>query len=192
MTGQVTDRLTSAPIAGATVVFSQPHPSPRVTSEGSGTYSMPGLPPPGGGAYVWAMADGYDPDVHPYRTSSQDFRLHPITMIPAGGSTVVTVRPDDSLCSNDTFGPGWGVDPVCRLVHVRPANGVLTVEAIPVDAGSRPRTEVLVTAGPLVLAVRDGNPVSVDVTGGTEIIVLIAVPPGSPTRAFTLTTSLAP
>ena len=54
LTGQVADRTTSAPLPGATVVFSQPHPSPRATTDSAGRYSLTGLPGPGGGAMVWA------------------------------------------------------------------------------------------------------------------------------------------
>ena len=131
LTGQVTDRMTSAPIPGATIVFSQPHPSPRATTDGSGNYSLSGLPAPGGGAFVWAMADGYEEDIRYYRAAAQNFRLYPIELIPAGGSTLVTVRPDDSLCWNNTHEPGYGSDLVCRLVRVEPINGMLTDGSCP-------------------------------------------------------------
>ena len=122
LTGRVTDRITSAPVPGATVVFSQPHPSPRVTTDGSGNYSLSGLPAPGGGAFVWAMAERYEEDIQYYRAASQNFRLYPIELIPAGGSTAVTVRPDDSLCWNNMQEPGYGVDLVCRLVRIHTAS----------------------------------------------------------------------
>src|SRR5262245_38406988 len=42
LTGRVTDRITSAPLPGASVVFSQAHPSPYVTTDGSGNYNLTG------------------------------------------------------------------------------------------------------------------------------------------------------
>ena len=153
LTGQVIDRTTSVPLPGATVVFSQPHPSPYATTDHAGRYSLTGLPGPGGGAFVWASAEGYEDDLHDYRATSQDFRLYPIERILAGGSTVVTVRPDDSLCWNNIWEPGYGSDYVCRIVRIVPTDGDMTVEALPAGGGSRP---------PLVVAVRAGNRVLVD------------------------------
>src|SRR5688500_14963323 len=70
LTGQVTDRTTSAPLPGATVVFSQPHPSPYATTDSSGNYSLIGLPAPSGGALIWATAEGYEDDLRYYRAAS--------------------------------------------------------------------------------------------------------------------------
>ena len=193
LTGRVTDRITSAPIPGATVVFSQPHPSPYATTDGLGSYSLSGLPIPGGGAFVWAHAEGYEDDLHYYRAASQNFRLYPVELIPAGGTTVVTVRPDDSLCWNNIHEPGYGADYVCRLVRIEPTDGVLTVEALPTGGGSRPPLVVAVSAGNRVLVERLGNPVSVQMTGGTKIVAFVSIVSGSAaTQSFTLTTSTAP
>jgi hypothetical protein len=174
-------------------VFSQPHPSPFARTDGSGRYSLTGLPGPGGGAMVWASAEGYEEDLHYYRATSQDFRLYPIERISAGGSTAVTVRPDDSMCWNNIHEPGWGNDYVCRLVRVGSSDGVLTVEAVPIDGGSRPPLVVSVRAGNRVIDERLGNPVSVGLTGGTEAIAFVEIAAGSPApQSFTLTTSIAP
>jgi hypothetical protein len=190
LTGQVIDRATARAIPGATVVFSQPHPSPTATTDSSGRYSLSGLPAPGGGALVWAMAGGFEDDIQYYRAEAQDFRLYPIDLIPAGGSAIVTVRPDDSLCSNNILEPGWGVDHVCRLVRIEPAAGVLTVDAVPASGGSRPTLVAAVKAGTRVLVERQGNPVSVEMSGGTTVVVSVAIAAGSPaTQSFTLTTS---
>jgi len=193
LTGQVTDRTTSAPLPGATVVFSQPHPSPYATTDGSGHYSLTGLPGPGSGALVWAAAEGYEDDLHYYRAASQDFRLYPIERIPAGGSTVVTVHSDDSLCWEQHPRAGWGNDYVCRMVRIVPTDGVMTLEALSIGGGSRPPLVVAVRAGNRVLDERLGNPVSVQLTGGTEVIAFVEMVSGSPTsQSFTLTTSMAP
>jgi hypothetical protein len=142
---------------------------------------------------VWAMAEGYEDDLHYYRAASQDFRLYPIQRIPAGGSTTVTVRPDDSLCWTDIHAPGWGADYVCRMVRIVPTDGVMTVEAIPVSGGPRPPLVVSVRAGTRWLDERLGNPVSVLLTGSTEAVAFVEMVAGSPTtQSFTLTTSMAP
>jgi len=193
LTGRVTDRITSAPLPGATIVFSQPHPSPYATADSVGNYRLIGLPAPGGGALVWAAADGYEDDLRYYRAASQDFRLYPIELIPAGGSTMVTVRPDDSLCWNNIHEPGYGSDYVCRLVRIEPTAGVLTVEALPTGGGTRPPLVVAVSAGTRVLVERLGNPVSVEMTGGTKVIAFVSMGSGSSTtQSFMLTTSMAP
>jgi hypothetical protein len=192
LTGRVTDRITSAPLPGATVVFSQPHPSPRATTDSLGNYRLIGLPAPGGGAFVWAMVEGYEDDLRYYRAVPQDFRLYPIERIPAGGSTLVTVRSDDSLCWNNIHEPGYGSDYVCRKVRIEPTGGILTVEAVPTGGGTRPSLVVAVSAGSRVLDERLGNPVSVRMTGGTTVIAFVEIAAGSATQSFTLTTSTAP
>ncbi len=193
LTGRVTDRTTSAPLPGATVVFSQPHPSPNARTDGSGNYSLTGLPGPGGGALLWATADSYEEDLHYYRGASQDFRLYPVERIPAGGSTMVIVKPDDSLCWNNNIEPGYGNDFVCRKVRIVPTDGLMTVEALPIGPGSRPPLVVAVSAGNRLLVERMGNPVSVEMAGGTEVIAFIAMVSGSPTaQSFSLTTSVTP
>ena len=142
---------------------------------------------------VWATAEGYEDDLRYYRATSQDFRLYPIERIPAGGSTVVTVRSDDSVCWNNIHEPGWGSDYVCRKVRIVPTDGVMTVEALPVGGEFRPPLVVAVRTGPRVLVERQGHPVAVPLTGGTEIVAFVAMVFGSPTtQSFMLTTSIAP
>ena len=142
---------------------------------------------------MWAAAEGYEDDLQYYRAVSQDFRLYPIERISAGSSTVVTVRPDDSLCWNNIHEPGYGNDYVCRKLRIVPAAGVITVEALPIGGGSRPPLVVAVSAGNRVLVERLGNPVSVPLTGGTEVVAFVEMAANSPTtQSFTLTTSIAP
>lgn len=193
LTGRVTDRSTSAPIAGATVVFSQNH-SPSATTDSAGNYSLIGLPaPPSGTAMVWATALSYEDDLRYYRETSQDFRLYPIERIPAGGSALVTVRPDDSLCWNNTHEPGYGSDYVCRIVRIEPTDGVMTVEAFPLDGGPRLPLVVAASAGDRLLVERSGNPVSVQVGGATEIKAFVEIDSdSSTTHSFMLTTSITP
>jgi hypothetical protein len=154
---------------------------------------LTGLPAPGGGAMVWATAEGYEDDLRYYRAASQDFRLYPIELIPAGASAAVLVRPDDSLCWNNIHEPGWGSDYVCRKVRIEPTVGVLTVEALPTGGGARPPLVVAVSAGSRVLDERLGNPVSVQVTRGTTVVAFVEMVASSSTaQSFTLTTSITP
>ena len=96
----------------------------------------------------------------------------------AGDSTVVTVRPDDSLCWTDTHAPGWGGDYVCRIVRMVPTNGVMTLEALPIGGAARPPLVVLVRAGNRILVESVGNPTSVPVTVGTEVIAHVEMTSG--------------
>jgi hypothetical protein len=192
LTGQVVDRTSAAPLSGATVTFSQAHPSPSVSTDSSGKYTLTGLPAPGGTAFLWANAEGYEEDMHYYRAASQDFRLHPIERIPAGGSTHVVVRPDDPLCWNNKMEPGYGDDHVCRKVRFVAIDGVLTVEALSVGGGSRPALVVAVSVGNRLLVERLGNPVSVPLARGNEVMAFVAMAAGSPMQSFTLTSSMAP
>jgi hypothetical protein len=64
----------------------------------------------------------------------QDFHLRRITRITAGGSTVLTIAPDDAICVNNVqdMHP-WPSEFVCRTVRiVATGDGIMTVEAIPV------------------------------------------------------------
>ena len=83
---------------------------------------------------------------------------------------------------------------MCRLVRIQPGNGVLTVEAAPVDGGSVPPLVVMVKGGDRVLEERLGNPVSVEVTPeATTVIAFVSISAGSQmAHSFMLTTSIAP
>jgi hypothetical protein len=141
---------------------------------------------------VWAASASYEDDLRYYRATSQDFRLYLIERIPAGGSTMVTVQPDDSVCWNNAHEPGYGSDYVCRIVRIVPTAGVLTVETVPLDGGPRLPVVVAVTSGNRLLVERSGNPVSVPMAGATEITAFVEMGADSQTlRSFTLSTSMA-
>jgi hypothetical protein len=187
LTGQVTNRVTGTPIAGANVVAS--YPALSAATDTRGNYSLADLP--AWFAYVWAAADGHEEDVHKYQTSVQHFRLRPIQRITAGEVTAVTVSPDDSLCNNDTDSLGWGADLVCRVVRiVAPAGGTVIVDAISVAGGARPRLVVETRLGPNCCA-EPRNPASIKVTAGTEIVAYVALPAdGTTSGTFTVATSI--
>jgi hypothetical protein len=124
----------------------------------------------------------------------RSFRLNRIKRIAAGESTSVTVAPDDTVCVNNVQdSPGLGQDYVCRSVLiVAPADGLMTVEALPTQGGGRPPLEVETrgAAGPCCNE-RMGNPTSIPVTAGTEVVANIEMAWGSTTsQSFTLNTTL--
>jgi DNA-cytosine methyltransferase len=85
-----------------------------------------------------------------------------------------------------------GQDYVCRSVRVvAPADGILTVEALSTQTGVHPPLEVEKFGGPNCCSERMGNPTSIQVTAGTEVVVNVEMVLGSPTsQSFTLNTSL--
>jgi hypothetical protein len=205
LTGQVTDGTTSAPISGATVVFS--YPVMYATTDSLGNYTFTGVPAPAlSSALVWAsdrrpgaaaaLTDNYEPAFCYYRSTSQNLHLYRVKRIAAGDSTVVTVAPDDTLCVNNVQDfPGLGQDYVCRRVRVMvPSDGVMTLEAVSAQGGARPPLEVETIGGgperfgtPLL-----GNPTSIQVTVGTEVVVNVEMLLGSTTsQSFTLNTSMS-
>src|SRR5262245_51174024 len=149
LSGRVTDANTSAPITGATVHINGRY---RATTEASGNYSLTGRLDIGDSSIAWASADGYEPHTRYIRgNSAQSFRLRPIERIEAGQSWSVTVRPDDSLCSSDSYDPSFGLPGSgfrCRTVRViARSNGLLRVEAVSTQDGSHPPLEVIALNG---------------------------------------------
>jgi hypothetical protein len=112
----------------------------------------------------------------------QDLHLYRIKRITAGESTLVTVVPGDTSCSEDGFF-------LCRIVHVEvPNDGLLTMEVVPI-----PSTTNIGLA--LVDDFGDGSRPSktIHVTAGTEIVVFIGmVWTSTVSQSGVLETSLAP
>ncbi len=191
LTGQVTDSATSAPISGATVSINGRY---TTVTDSLGHYSAAGFLDAGGNLdYTYVVADNYAGDFRYIRATSQNVHLYRIKRITAGDSTVVTVAPDDTLCVNnfqDTL--GLGPDYVCRSVRVvAPSDGVVTLAAISTEGGAHPPLEVETVGVSPCCAERMGNPTSIQVTAGTEVIVNVEMISGSTTsQSFTLTTSI--
>jgi len=106
---------------------------------------------------------------------------------------VVTVAPDDTLCVNnvqDTL--GLGQDYVCRSVRVvAPADGIMTLEALSTQAGARPGLEVETVGVSPCCSERMGNPVSIPVSAGTEVVANVEMVYGSAaSQSFVLNTSI--
>jgi hypothetical protein len=68
----------------------------------------------------------------------------------------------------------------------------MTLEAVSTQGGAHPPLEVEKFGGPNCCSERMGNPTSIQVTAGTEVIANVEMVSGSTTsQMFTLTTSLA-
>ena len=141
----------------------------------------------------------HDPDyryINSTKPLVQDFRLHRISTITAGQSTVLTVAHDDAICVNNVqdMHP-WLEEFVCRTVRVvAPTDGVMTIEAVAVDAGSPfPGLEVETAGGDGVCcSERLGNPSSLLVTRGTVVKASVEVPLGTAgAHSFAVKTSMA-
>ena len=106
----------------------------------------------------------------------------------------MTVAPDDTLCVNNVQDtPGLGPDYVCRSVRVvAPSDGIMTLEALSTQGGAHPPLEVETVGVSPCCSERKGNPTSIQVTAGTEVVVNVEMVLGSATsQSFTLTTSMA-
>jgi hypothetical protein len=196
LTGQVTDRDTSAPIAGATVWVDFLY---KTTTDSSGHYSLTGRFYYGQYSFTYVSANDYVVDYRYIRAFSQNVRLYRIEGgITAGDSKDVTVAPDDSLCvNNEQDAPGWGPalgqGYVCRSVRVvAPSDGVMTLEAVSTQGGAHPLLEVEAVRVSPCCSERIGNPTSIQVTAGTEVIASVEMIVGSTTsQSFRLSTSMS-
>jgi hypothetical protein len=191
LTGQITDSITSAPISGATVSINGRY---RTTTDSSGNYSVTGLLDAGGNYnFAYVSANNYAGDYRYIRATSHNVHLHRIQRITAGASTSVTVTPEDTLCVNNVQDtPGLGPDYVCRSVRVlAPSDGLMTVEALSNDGEARPGLEVETVGVAPCCSERMGNPISIPVTAGTEVVANVEMASGSAiSQSFVLNTSI--
>ena len=92
----------------------------------------------------------------------EDFRLLRIKRVTAGGSIVLSVSRENGDCT------GWLAGPCGRLRVVAPADGNLTVEAVPTqEPAGLPQIQVCCVGGDE----RYGNPVTLRVNAGEEMWV---------------------
>jgi hypothetical protein len=189
VTGQVTDGATSAPISGATVEFNL---GGRTTTDSLGNFSVIGsLVTPWNVTFVSAY--NYESDVRRYTgTTPQHFHLYRIERITAGDTTSVTVAPDDTVCVNNLEDDATSSDHVCRSVRVvAPSNGTMTLEAVSTQGGAHPPLEVETVGVSPCCSERMGNPASIQVTAGTEIVAHVEMASSSTmSESFRLTTSM--
>ena len=200
MTGVVTDDK-GTPVPGARVVIVLDfEAAPEVLTDGSGRYSVrfvstrgSNAGPPGtelSVAMAFIEAPGYDWYarylVAPTEQFVENFQLRRIHRITAGESAVVTIAPGSRVCGGD-WSPGR--ETMCGTIHVvAPADGTLTVEAVPADSGSA-------LDGLEIYDSRvggRGNPVSIRVTAGSEYTADLSLPWGfTASRSFVVKTSIA-
>jgi hypothetical protein len=151
----------------------------------------------GGHDFTYVSAANYVSDYRYIRGTVQNVHVYRIDRITGGASTLVTIAPDDSLCVNNVQDyPGLGPDYICRSVRVvAPIDGVMTLEAVSTQGGVHAPLEVetvRVGVSPCC-SERMGNPTSIEVTAGTEVVANVETLLGSTTnQSFTLTTSMQP
>ena len=195
LTGIATDD-DGGPVTGATVTI-RPNGYPvssRVT-DGRGYYSIdfdtyydPDIPGEQLG-FLIAESQGRDRFVNYLNAPAtggqnvlQDLHLYRIKRITAGESTLVTVVPGDTSCSEDNVF-------LCRVVHVEvPNDGLLTMEVLPTPSATN-------IGLALVDDIGDGSRPSktIHVTAGTEVVVFIGMAwTSTVSESGVLKTSLAP
>ena len=118
----------------------------------------------------------------------QDLRLRPSRSISAGASTAVLLDATSSLCTDleDLF----RLDSRCEIVVIESGAGMLHVEVLPAAGGQAPSI-FWYTSGNYAGFITRPAPGTVDipVRGGTYR-VLVAVPEGTPSQRFNVTTAL--
>ena len=193
LTGIVSDRDTSASVAGATVyIVDRSGSAKSTTTDVSGNYSFTTVHQSGlavnASGYTYVSAENYVGDYRYIRGTTHNVRMPRIERIMAGESKLVTVAPDDSLCINNVQdSPGLGPDYVCRSVFVvAPNDGAVTIEAVSTQDGSHPFLEVETVGG----SARMGNPTTIQVKAGTVIVATVEMLSNSTaSQSFVVTTT---
>lgn len=212
LSGRVTDQAGS-PISGALVEVDygkgggESSPPSHCSSFASfcwlmtstnerGDYAVEFEPGPwsrGGIGYAFSRHDGYETNIQWLPTGSanavQSFRLRPVRRISAGRSTVVSVEPDSSLCSD--LEDLWGVlDHRCEVVRIDATAGTLVVEARAAAGGVVPLVFWATTGNYAGVITRPGpGTVSIPVQGGTYQI-FVGIPDGAASQRFDVLTLL--
>jgi hypothetical protein len=194
VTGIVTD-VRDAPVPGAWITMRYyvggMIRQALVETDASGSYAVQFTSTPfsmsdgRSAARAEVLADGFDwywRNVPATSPRVENFRLRRITHIQAGGSGVVSVTTDNGTCQ------GWLHGPCGRARVTVPANGNLTVEAVPTQQGADlPALEVCCVGGDEV----QGNPITIPVLAGKEVWVELGQnrPGGIPSATVEVKTS---
>lgn len=150
-----------------------------------------GLDPAGSVAIVIVIAPGYEQHSrHVIGTTPdlvENIQLQAVKRIRAGESAALTMTRDAALCILDVW-PGR--DLVCRQIRVvAPRDGVLTVEAIPTQAGGDPPG---LRVWPSAQG-RVSNPSSIPVTAQGAYFAAVQLPWGfNGSRSFVVKTRMEP
>jgi len=175
-------------------------------TNGQGEYSVefdPGTFPPGRLcdlfqrtgcrlSFVYSVQEGYEVDVQwvPSGVSPvvRDMRLRPTRSIRAGESIGVAVDGTSSLCTD--LEDLWAMESRCEVVVIESGAGVLNVEARSPTGGPAPSIFWYTTGNYAGFITRPApGAVAIPVRGGTYRI-LVAVPDGTPSQQFNVTTAL--
>jgi hypothetical protein len=178
LSGRVVDAGTTAPISGAIVSINGRY---RASTDDSGTYTVAGFLDLGSTSFTYVSAASYTADYRYIHGTTQNVQLYRIDRITAGASKPLTISPGDTLCVNNVQDfPGLGPDYVCRSVYVvAPVDGVMTLEAVSTEDGTRPTMEVKTVDVTPCRSERLENPTSIDVKAGTDVVVHVEMPASS-------------
>jgi hypothetical protein len=196
VSGVVTDDQ-GMPVVGAEVTMSHWLEGrvlrPSVRTNGSGGYTIAFTSNPfvngsdRGAARAEVVAEGYEwywrTVVATIPPLVENFRLHRLERLTAGGSIVLSVTLDNGDCT------GWLAKPCGRLRVAAPADGNLTIEAVPTEVpAGLPQIQACCVSGNEVY----GNPVTLPVAAGTEVWVEVGQQRAgfSLSRSFIVKTSL--
>jgi carboxypeptidase family protein len=142
--------------------------------------------------YVYSFRDGYEVnvqwvDIGPFPLV-QDIRLRASRKILAGDSSTVSVQPTSSLCTD--LEDLWAMTYRCEIVLIESGAGTLKVEARAASSGAAPLL-YWYTSGNYAGVITRSAPgtISIPAKGGTYR-VLVAIPEGTASQQFTVTTSL--
>ena len=150
-------------------------------------------PWPGRGlGFVYSIRAGYEVDVQwvPVGASPavRDLRLRTTHPILAGESTVVSVEPASSLCTD--LEDNWNMGSRCEIIVIESGPGTLNVEARAVSGSVVAEMSWYTTGNYAGFITRPGpGLLSIPVRGGTYRI-FVGLPDGAPPQQFTVTTSL--
>lgn len=165
----------------------------RTNDKGDYSVEFEPRPWPGRGlGFVYSFRDGHETDVQwvPVGISPavRDMRLPTTRTIQAGASTLITVEPTSSLCTD--LEDNWALESRCEIVVIESGPGSLNVEARAVSGSVVPFVWWYTTGNYDGFITRPGpGMVSIPVKGGTYRI-MVAVPEGTARQQFNVTTSL--
>jgi hypothetical protein len=148
-------------------------------------------------AQVSVVSDGHERDDRWFRPINNDpnqtVDLHPrvIRWIRVDEPVSVTVADDGAPCINNVRDmPNYSIHWVCRKVRlVVPADGILTVTAVPRHAGGVQPDLTMEGPGELDCCFL-GNPLDMPVKAGMVVKISVEILEGVPSQTFTLTATI--
>lgn len=209
LSGRVTDHAGS-PVSGATVELDYAGPggdsnppsfcpftsfcwlTTSTNDRGDYAVEFEAGPWPGRGiGYVYSLHANYETNIQWVPTGSttavQNLRLRPIRRISAGVSTVVSVEPDSSLCSD--LEDLWVLNSRCEAVQIEAPAGTLVVEARAVEAGAAVPLVFWATSGNYASPPTRPGPGTVSIpAGGGAYKIFVGIPDKAASQRFEVLT----